>query len=43
MTAAAKPMSLSIWPLALGVLQTVLRPLLGISFVLLYLDLRGHA
>ena len=41
MTAAAKPTTLSIWPVALGALQTILRPLLGISFVLLYLDLRG--
>jgi hypothetical protein len=41
MTAAAKPTTLSVWPVALGALQTILRPLLGISFVLLYLDLRG--
>ena len=40
MSAAAKPTALTVWPLALGVLQTVLRPLLGIAFVLLYLDLR---
>jgi hypothetical protein len=43
MTAAAKPTTLSLWPIALGALQTILRPLLGISFVLLYLDLRGRA
>ena len=41
MSAAAKPTALTVWPLALGVLQTVLRPLLGIAFVLLYLDLRA--
>jgi len=40
MSAATKPAGLTVWPLALGALQTVLRPLLGISFVLLYLDLR---
>ena len=40
MSAAAKPAALMVWPIALGVLQTVLRPLLGIGFVLLYLDLR---
>ena len=40
MSAAAKPAALTVWPIALGVLQTVLRPLLGIGFVLLYLDLR---
>jgi hypothetical protein len=41
MSAAAKPGALTVWPIALGVLQTVLRPLLGIGFVLLYLDLRA--
>ena len=41
MSAAAKPTALTVWPLALGALQGVLRPLLGISFVLLYLDLRA--
>jgi hypothetical protein len=41
MSAAAKPAALTVWPLALGVLQTVLRPLLGIAFVLLYLDIRA--
>ena len=41
MSAAAKPTALTVWPLALGALQAVLRPLLGISFVLLYLDLRA--
>ena len=41
MSAAAKPAALSAWPLALGVLQTVLRPLLGIAFVLIYLDLKA--
>lgn len=41
MSAAAKPTGLAVWPLALGLLQTVLRPLLGIAFVLLYLDLRA--
>jgi hypothetical protein len=43
MTAAAKPATLSVWRVALGALQTILRPLLGISFVLVYLDLRGRA
>ena len=40
MSAAAKPAALTVWTLALSVLQTVLRPLLGIAFVLIYLDLR---
>ncbi len=43
MSAAAKPGPLAIWALGLGVLQTVLRPLLGIAFVLLYLDLKKSA
>jgi GYF domain 2 len=41
LSAAAKPAALTVWPIALGVLQTILRPLLGIGFVLLYLDLRA--
>lgn len=41
MSTAAKPTALTVWPLALGALQAVLRPLLGISFVLLYLDLKA--
>ena len=41
MSAAAKPAALSAWTLGLSVLQTVLRPLLGIAFVLIYLDLRA--
>lgn len=41
MSAAAKPAALTAWTLGLSVLQTVLRPLLGIAFVLIYLDLRA--
>ncbi|MEP6821054.1 MAG: DUF4339 domain-containing protein [Chthoniobacterales bacterium] len=41
MSAAAKPGPLAFWALGLGVLQTLLRPLLGIAFVLLYLDLKN--
>ncbi len=37
-TASAQSTGLAIGPLVLGVIQAVLRPLLGISFVLLYLD-----
>jgi hypothetical protein len=40
MSAAAKPATVTVWTLALSVLQTVLRPLLGIAFVLIYLELR---
>jgi hypothetical protein len=42
MSAAAKPAGLALLPLALGVLQAVLRPLLGIAFVLLYIDLSAQ-
>lgn len=38
MTASAQASGLAVGPLLLGVLQAVLRPLLGISFVLLYLE-----
>ena len=41
LSAAAKPGALTVWTLTLSVLQTVLRPLLGIAFVLIYLDLRA--
>jgi hypothetical protein len=41
LSAAAKPAALTVWTLALSVLQAVLRPLLGIAFVLIYLDLRA--
>ncbi len=37
-TASAQTNGLAIGPLVLGVVQAVLRPLLGISFVLLYLE-----
>jgi hypothetical protein len=38
LTASSKPERLNVSLLALSLLQTVLRPLLGIAFVLLYLD-----
>ncbi len=43
MSAAAKPGPLALWAVGLGILQTVLRPLLGIAFVLLYLDVKKSA
>lgn len=39
-SAAAKPAGLALTPLLLQILQAVLRPLLGIGFVLIYLDLK---
>lgn len=39
MSAAAKQGPLAFWAVGLGVLQTALRPLLGIAFVLLYLSI----
>ena len=38
MTASAQTGGLALGPLLLGVIQAVLRPLLGVSFVLLYLE-----
>lgn len=38
LTASAQSTGLAIGPLLLGVMQAILRPLLGISFVLLYLE-----
>lgn len=40
LSAAAKPVAPTVWTVGLSVLQTVLRPLLGIAFVLIYLELR---
>jgi hypothetical protein len=40
MSAAAKPAGLAIVPFLLGLVQAILRPLLGIGFALLYLDLK---
>jgi len=41
MSAASKPPGFALLPLALGVLQAIFRPLLGIAFVLLYLDINA--
>ncbi len=41
MTAESTPTGLDVTRLCLGLLQSILRPLLGIAFVLLYLDTRS--
>jgi len=41
LSAAAKPAAPTVWTIALSALQTVLRPLLGIAFVLIYLNLKA--
>ncbi len=42
LTASAKNTGFAVWPLVLAIVEAVLRPLLGIAFVLVYLE-RGEA